>query len=184
VSIQAIGKLSSINIEFIHAEDYIIILTAIITYLIIVPSFIHHTLSLNRWGYLLNKWGIFRFVLDVIIVTLYAALVMNLADPASFMFTVSIIFLLYALWNDFRFREYKASNAPENILKELESRANIDRGFYLVLMSLFFVMILLRFEIVVGSILTVVATTQVAYRIMKMRIYFKIKTKVNNRASL
>ncbi len=171
-SIEVVNTLT--NHSFNSLEEYAFTWFAIITtYLIIAPSFIHYTMSIKRWKYLLNPWGIIRFVFDVMIVSTYVGLPLTLCDPTNFMLVVFFIFYLYTVWDMIRTHEYKKGGAPDKVIRELSVRENINYVFAAVIYTLFLLIVTLESVVVTAILLIVVAVIQVFYRIIKMKTYFK-----------
>lgn len=171
-SIEVVNTLTSHS--FRSLEEYAFTWFAIITtYLIIAPSFIHYTMSIKRWRYLLNLWGIIRFILDVIIVSVYVGLSLTLCNPTNFMLFVFLIFYLYMVWDMIRTYEYKKGGAPDKTVQELSNRESINYFFVAVIYTLFLLIVTLESVVVTAILLIAVATVQVVYRITKMKTYFK-----------
>jgi len=143
----------------------------ILSYVIIVTSWLHYSMSIENYPYRLN-WGILRFIVDIMIVFLYMWLLLVTLEFQDYVLSVIVIFSLYTVWDALRLVEYwSASEARHYCLRRL----GINFLFTLPLgvFHFLFVTSLYKIKGFEWAYVAILYTIVVLYRVIKLPAYIR-----------
>jgi len=153
-----------------ETKNAIAIALILLTYLLVISSWIHYNVSIDKYPYILNKGlGIIRFSFDICIVFSYLWLINLIFELHKFMLTFTLVYIFYAAWDLIRIMEYWSQ---ENQRKELVHRCIINFIFFALLLILYLLysFYLYRVKFDWGCIVLFYITVLI-YRYAKLRKY-------------
>jgi hypothetical protein len=103
-----------------------------LAYLTVVSSWVGYHVSIKNSPIDVEKRaGFFRFILDILLLTLYWLLLINFQSLAFQLYLLVLIFLTFVLWDQLKAREYKSKNIDS------QRRRGVTTLWFLVFLAIY-----------------------------------------------